>query len=140
MSEESGNLRGPIVQGGVKTPPCTRGLIQVEVLNKVCIILRPRPFSPRSILGFGDSHNVLQTNSPNDRNDQGSTFFPRCPGSIRESFPNGPEDILVGVDNNGGLVLERLELEAEEEDRLIGHLKRVLSTHGEPSILPEQRG
>jgi hypothetical protein len=43
----------------------------------------------------------------------------------------------VAEDNNKVLALETQKLEVEEE-RLIGLLKQVLSTHGGGEILPQQ--
>jgi hypothetical protein len=102
----------------------------VEIINKICNTLRSKPFSPHSILGFGDFHNALPPNVPNDHNNRGSTLFPKFLEPIHESFPSGLEHIPVAEDNNKVLALETQKLEVEEE-RLIGLLKRVLSTHGD---------
>ena len=109
----------------------------MKTLNKTCNILRSKPFYPYSILGFGDFHNVLPPNGPNDHNGQGSTLFARCLEPIHESFPSGPEHIPVAEDNNKVLALETQKLEVEEEKRRIDLPKRVLSTHG-GLILPQQ--
>jgi len=86
-------------RAGFKPRPEKLGLIQVEILNRVCNVLRPKPFSLHNALGLGDLHNGLPPSVPSDHNDQGSTLFPKRLGPIHESFPSGPGHIPVVVDN-----------------------------------------
>lgn len=76
----------------------------IDFVNKVCHILRPKPFSLRSILGLGDFHNVLAPDFPSDHNNQESKLFPTLREPIHESFPNGLEHIPAAVDDNDGPV------------------------------------
>jgi len=114
-------------------------LIQIKVLNKICNILRSKPFSPHSILGFGDFHNALPPNSPNDHNDQGSTLFAKVLEPIDEPFPSGQEHTPVAGDNNKVPVLETQKLEVEEKKRPKGLARRLLSINCD-DFLPQQRG
>jgi hypothetical protein len=122
-----GFSEGPMPRVGFEPHPEKLGLIQIGALSKVCNNLRPKPFSLHNALGLGDLHNVLPPSVPIDHNDQGSTPFPRLLGPIHESPPSGPGHIPVAVENNKVPVLERQQLEAEEEEQRIDLLKRVLS-------------
>ena len=79
----------------------------IDLTSKVCNILRPRPFSLRSIRGLGDFHNDPASNFPSDSDNRESKLFPRLLEPIHESFPSGLEHIPVAVEDNDVPVLER---------------------------------
>ena len=106
-------------------------------INTVDNILQPRPFSPGSIRGLGDFHNVLAPTFPIDPDNLESKSVPTLREPIRESFPSGLEHILVAVDDNNVLAPGRKRPEAEAEQRKVLP-RRVLSIC--PLILPQQRG
>jgi len=108
-----------LLRAGFEPRPESEGLVQVELINKICNTLRSKPFSPHSILGFGDFHNALLPNVPNDHNNRGSTLFPKFLEPIHESFPSGLEHIPVAEDNNK--VLAEGSKQPVEEGVVEGH-------------------